>query len=188
MFMQTTSGSLMFGKSTPSSTMIDAESRATENVTAGMGGMMQNNPMAVTSEKEFIEQMIPHHEEAITTAREVLLRGATNQGMVDLLNNIITTQTAEVKLMEESYSEWFGKEYEMYGEYTPMMRNLSPYEKEQLDKVFLHDMTMHHMGAIMMARSLQPHLEHETMRELTRNIVVNQSEEIKIMQQLFGDL
>jgi len=49
-------------------------------------------------------------------------------------------------------------------------------------------MTMHHMGAIMMARSLRPHLEHDVMDELTRNIITNQSREIREMRELSSQI
>ena len=50
---------------------------------AGMGSMGSMNhmddmmTMLVESEREFIEEMIPHHQEAIDTATEVLERGGT---------------------------------------------------------------------------------------------------------------
>lgn len=153
---------------------------------SGMG--MMHGSMFAASEEEFIEHMIPHHEEAIATAKEVLERGATTEGMIELLNNIVTSQTAEVAFMKESYEEWFGKPYADTGVYEPMMRELESYSGATLDMVFLHDMTMHHMGAIMMSRSVQPYLEHDSMKELTKNIITNQSREIETMQQLFAEL
>lgn len=152
----------------------------------GMGTM--HGSMFAQNEQEFIEHMVPHHEEAIETAKEVLERGGTSQAMVDLANGIITSQTEEVAFMKESYEEWFGTPYADMGTYEPMMRELAEYSGVTLDRVFLHDMTMHHMGAIMMARSVQPNLEHDSMKELTNNIIVNQSKEIETMQQIFSDL
>lgn len=152
----------------------------------GMGGM--HGAMLITSERAFIESMVPHHEEAIATAEEVLERGGTTAGMVELANNIITSQTAEVALMKTNYLDWFGVPYADTGEYEPMMRELESYNGAELDRIFLHDMTMHHMGAIMMSRSVRPYLEHDTMRELTNNIITNQSREIELMRELFTQL
>lgn len=152
----------------------------------GMGGM--HGAMSVTSERAFVESMVPHHEEAIATAEEVLERGGTTAGMVELANNIITSQTEEVALMKTSYRDWFGVPYADTGEYEPMMRELESYSGAELDRIFLHDMTMHHMGAIMMSRSVRPYLEHDTMRELTTNIITNQSREIELMRELFTEL
>lgn len=156
--------------------------------TGQSGAGMMHGSMFAANEQEFIEHMVPHHEEAIETAKEVLERGGTSQAMIDLVNNIITSQTAEVAFMKERYEEWFGKPYADTDVYEPMMRELAEYSGVTLDRVFLHDMTMHHMGAIMMARSVQPYLEHDSMKELTSNIIVNQSKEIETMQQIFSDL
>lgn len=153
------------------------------------GGMgMMSEDMFVTSEREFIEHMIPHHEEAIATAQEVLERGGTTPGMVELANAIITSQTAEVALMKQSCEDWYGESYTATGEYEPMMRALASYSGAELDRIFLHDMIMHHMGAIMMARSVRPHVEHDVMRELTDDIIVNQSREIQTMRRLANDI
>ena len=182
--------------STPDSLFSERSSpRVSNGLGMGGGGGMMRGPhgsmmgsMLVTSEREFIEQMIPHHEEAIETAGEVLERGGTTPGMVTLAENIIASQTEEVALMKESYEAWYGQPYQPTGEYEPMMRELADYDGATLDRVFLHDMTMHHMGAIMMARSLQPYLEHDVMRELTQTIIVNQSREIETMQRLLAEM
>ena len=149
-------------------------------------GMMQQ--MFVTSERDFIEHMIPHHQEAIDTASEVLERGGTTVEMRDLMNNIITAQTAEIESMKTWYETWYGETYEDTGEYQPMMRELANFREVKLDQVFLEDMIMHHMGAIMMARSIQPYIEHNEMTELTINIVGTQSAEIVQMRQMLQGL
>ena len=149
-------------------------------------GMMQQ--MFVTSERGFIEHMIPHHQEAIDTAGEVLERGGTTPEVRELMNNIITAQTAEIEEMKNWYETWYGLAYEDGGEYEPMMRELENLSGTELDRVFLEDMIMHHMGAIMMARSVQPYIEHEEIAELTQNIVATQSAEISQMRQMLQGL
>jgi uncharacterized protein (DUF305 family) len=149
-------------------------------------GMMQQ--MFVTSERGFIEHMIPHHQEAIDTASEVLERGGTTEEVRELMSNIITAQTAEIESMKAWFEAWYGEAHEDTGEYEPMMRELANLKGAELDKVFLEDMIMHHMGAIMMARSVQPYVEHNEMTELTQNIVNTQSAEISQMRQMLQGL
>lgn len=141
-----------------------------------------------SSEREFIEHMIPHHEEAIRTAQEVLDRGATTEGMISLAENIIRTQKEEVDLMRTKYEEWHGVTYEDTGVYVPMMRDLSSLSGKDLDAAFLHDMTMHHMGAIMMAQTVLPIAEHEEIETLANAIIVNQSAEIQVMRELYREI
>lgn len=151
-----------------------------------MNGAMQG--MTVSSEREFLELMIPHHEEAVSTAREVLERGATTPGVRKLMESIITAQEAEIADMKEWYMAWYEAPYENNDTYVPMMRDLSGLTGTALDQAFLSDMIMHHMGAIMMARSLVPYIEHEELMQLAENIVRTQSAEIRTMRTLLQAL
>lgn len=168
--------------------MMDHTSAGVTPMNTESMGMMHGEAMLVTSERAFIEHMVPHHQEAIDTAKEVLERGGSTPEMVLLAETIISSQTAEVADMKAWYEAWYGETYEDNGEYEPMMRDLAPYSGAELDAIFLHDMTMHHMGAIMMARSVEPYIEHEEVQDLTDAIIVNQSAEIRTMQEIFAEL
>lgn len=145
-------------------------------------GMMNHGMMMVSSEKEFITEMIPHHEEAIETAKEVLARGATTPETKALAEGIVVAQEKEIADMKAWHEAWYGAPYKASGNYQPMMRDLEKLSGTELDKAFLEDMIPHHMGAIMMAHSVQGYVEHDEMRTLTRNIITTQSEEIGKMQ------
>jgi uncharacterized protein (DUF305 family) len=141
----------------------------------------------VKSEREFIEHMIPHHEEAIVTAREVLARGGSTPEMRTLAENIISAQEREIAAMKAWHEAWYGTPYVDLGTYKPMMRDLSLLSGAELDKVFLEDMIHHHMGAIMMARSVAPFIEREETRTLTETIIKTQSAEIETMRTLLAN-
>ncbi len=157
---------------------------------AGMMGMgnMGHGMMMVGSEKEFITEMIPHHQEAVDTAKEVLARGATTPEIKTLMENIVTAQEKEIADMKVWYEKWYGTPYQPSGKYEPMMRDLSNLSGADLDKAFLEDMVMHHMGAIMMAHSVQGNIEHEEIEKLTDAIIKTQSEEIQLMRKLRAGL
>ena len=150
--------------------------------------MMGHMDMMVTSERAFIEGMIPHHQEAIDTAKEVLERGGTTAEMRALAGEIIVAQEAEIAEMKRWYEDWYGTSYEDAGEYNPMMRDLSKLSGRELDRTFLEDMVMHHMGAIMMARSVQPYIEHQEITDLTKAVIETQSSEIRQMQNMLQSL
>jgi uncharacterized protein (DUF305 family) len=152
----------------------------------GNGGMMDN--MMVASEREFIMGMIPHHEEAIATAKQVLERGGSTQEIKTLAENIVRAQEAEVAQMKEWYKNWYGADYVADGKYKLMMRPLEVLSGAELDKVFLSDMIMHHKMAIMMANSVDAHIEHDEMKTLSNNIKTTQSAEIETMQNLLMTL
>ncbi len=154
----------------------DATSVGKNEMGHGMHGMM------VTSERDFITEMIPHHQEAVDTAKEVLARGATTPEMKKLAENIVAAQEKEIADMKKWYATWYGEEYVNKGTYMPMMRELESLSGAELDKAFLEDMIMHHMGALMMAHSVRSHIEHTEVTTLTNAILTTQTQEIEAMR------
>lgn len=144
--------------------------------------------MIVTSERTFIEGMIPHHQEAVDTAKEVIARGGTTPAIMQLVSDIVTAQETEIADMKRWYEDWYGEAYADTGTYEPMMRELADLSDTAIDRAFLEDMIMHHMGAIMMARSVQPHIEHDEITTLTENIITSQSTEIAAMRSMLQEL
>ena len=156
--------------------------------TAHSDDHMHHMEMLVSSERAFIEGMIPHHQEAVDTAQEVLERGGTTADIRALAEDIIDAQAQEIAEMKQWYEEWYDEPYQDTGEYTPMMRDLAELSGVELDQTFLEDMIQHHMGAIMMARSVQPYVEHDVMAELTDAVIEAQSAEIQAMEQMLSEL
>jgi uncharacterized protein (DUF305 family) len=157
----------------------------TENGT----GQMDHSMMMVKSDREFLTGMIPHHQEAVDTAKEVIARGGSTPEIKTLVENIVIAQEKEIAEMKQWYQDWYGLAYEAKPEdYQPMMRELANLSGAELDKRFLEDMVAHHMGAIMMAESVQPYIEHNEITELTQAIVTSQSAEITQMRQMLKGL
>lgn len=153
-----------------------------------MGGM-NHEMMMVKSEREFLEGMIPHHQEAVDTAKEVIARGGSTPEIKKLAEDIVIAQEKEIALMKGWYQSWYGKAYIVDPKaYEPMMRDLSKLSGASLDKVFLEDMIMHHMGAVMMAQSVQPYIEHKEITDLSKAIVETQTEEIQLMRKMLLNL
>jgi uncharacterized protein (DUF305 family) len=150
---------------------------------------MNHGDMMVKSEREFIEGMIPHHQEAVDTAKEVIARGGTTPEIKKLVEEIVVAQEKEITMMKGWYQTWYEQPYVAKTDsYEPMMRDLSSLSGVALDKVFLEDMIMHHMGAIMMAHSVETYIEHQEISDLTDAIVETQMTEIQLMRQLLGRL
>ncbi|HEY0964311.1 MAG TPA: DUF305 domain-containing protein [Candidatus Paceibacterota bacterium] len=179
-------GGYFFSKSERYETMMGVRDSEREVITprndAGMHGMHGMNTNM--SEKEFIESMIPHHQEAVDTAKQVLARGATTPEIKTLVEGIITAQEKEIADMQRWYKEWYGVDYKNAETYQPMMQDLSILSGEELDRVFLQDMIMHHMGALMMAQHVAVNIQHEEMQALAENIAETQSAEIITMRMI----
>ena len=155
----------------------------------GMGvSSMHTMHMMISSEREFLQEMIPHHEEAVATAKEVVARGGSTPEIKTLAERIIAEQEKEIADMKTWFKDWYSVDYSADGKYQPMMRPLTNLSGAALDKVFLADMIMHHRGALMMAGSVTSHIEHPEMSTLVGNIKTTQNAEITEMQNLLKTL
>ncbi|WOD37135.1 DUF305 domain-containing protein [Nodosilinea sp. E11] len=143
--------------------------------------------MQANNEFEFLSLMIPHHEEAIATAQRVL-EYSDRPEMRAFAQDIIEVQTAEIEQMEAWLDAWYPGQ-ETSQTYSPMMRDLSQLEGNDLDQAFLEDMIMHHMGAVMMSQRLVNHglVEHSEVQPFAQNIANTQRQEIWQMQAWLQD-
>lgn len=143
-------------------------------------GMMQS--MQINSEFEYLSQMIPHHEEAIATAR-ILLQRSDRPEMKQFAREIIRVQGAEIQQMQTWLKQWYPNQHNTRT-YTPMMRELEQLRGTALDQAFLQDMIMHHMGAVMMSHQLlnRSLVQHDPVRPFAQNIADTQRAEIQQMR------
>jgi len=146
------------------------------------GGMGMMHSMQVQNEFDFLTQMIPHHEEAITTAK--LLKAGTNRPeMRKFADDIIRVQSAEIQQMQSWLNQWYPNQ-DTKVTYHPMMRDLNNLKGDALDRAFLSDMQMHHMGAVMMSNQLlgKNLAKHNEVKKLAQQISISQRQEINQMQ------
>ncbi|BBD60074.1 hypothetical protein NIES2109_28670 [Nostoc sp. HK-01] len=71
----------------------------------GMGMNLETLKNASDFDKEFIRQMIPHHESAVMMAKMVA-NNATHPEIRNLAEAIIKSQTAEIQQMQQWYQAW----------------------------------------------------------------------------------
>jgi uncharacterized protein (DUF305 family) len=118
----------------------------------------------------------------------VLARGGSTPEIRTLAEEIVTAQETEIAMLKEWYLAWYGEAYMEGNTYQPMMRDLSQLSGVNLDQRFLEDMIPHHMGAIMMAQSVRPHIEHQEVTDMADAIMETQTAEIELMRDLLGRL
>lgn len=146
-----------------------------------------NSAMMGDMDKQFIEQMIPHHEDAIAMAKLALEKSQRSE-IKELANTIIKTQSEEVTNMRIWYKDWYGTDVpkntmDMRG---GMMNNSmdsdSLADAVDFDKEFLTQMTMHHRMAVMMVRMMLGGTNRPEMEQLGKEIIDAQTKEINQMQ------
>lgn len=141
-------------------------------------------------DRMFIEQMVPHHQDAIDMA-ELALERAEHREIRELAESIRGSQSAENDQMRSWYREWFGTSVPDLGDQGgmmggPMMGGGSDLERlrnaSDFDKEFIEQMVPHHRMGIMMARMAQSSTATDEIRRLAGSIIDAQSREIREMQ------
>ena len=167
-----------------------------------MTGQNTNRMEFSAMDAHFIEQMIPHHEDAITMAKVAQQKGQHPE-IKTLANNIIVSQSEENTKMKSWYKEWFKRELQTGSEvmeYHGMMSNTSGMhmgimgdesdieelgQAIEFDKVFIEQMIPHHQMAIMMASMLKGGTTRPEMKKLAEDIITAQTKEIDQMRQWY---
>ena len=132
-------------------------------------------------DRHFIEQMVPHHKDAIMMADMAVSR-AQHQEIKTLANDIKRSQSAEIEQMKSWYQDWFGVKVpeEMMGDDTDMM---SLKNASNFDQAFIEEMTSHHQMAVMMGNMLLSSTNRPEMKKLAEDIISAQTKEINEMRQ-----
>lgn len=144
-------------------------------------------------DKDFLANMIVHHESAINMA-EMALAAAKHQEIKDLASNINTSQGKEVGDMRTWQTQWgypatsghsmtdmenAGHSMEGMADMNTELQGLTG---DAFDKKFLELMIEHHQGAIDMAKPAATNAAHQEVRDLAQAIITTQTQEITQMQ------
>jgi uncharacterized protein (DUF305 family) len=135
----------------------------------------------INSEKDFLREMIPHHQEAVDTS--VLLFVNTDDPELKMLTeSIFNKQAAEILDMRLSYARWYNL-IPTGAKYQPMMHDLNSVTGRERDIQYVKDMVMHHKGALEMAGKVLTFKGiHEETVKFAKEIIKGQQAEIDFMQ------
>ena len=136
-------------------------------------------------DRQFIEQMIPHHQDAVDMAVLALTK-AEHDELKKLATSIRDSQSREIDDMASWYKSWYAAEVpESTVSGMGMMDDMTDLEllenAELFDKEFIEQMIPHHQMAIMMASMMLNRTEHIEMKKLAQDIISTQTEEINLM-------
>jgi len=151
------------------------------NVHNGMNGAGATMTMDVT--RHFIEQMIPHHEDAVTMS-DLALRQAEHPELKQLATTIKQTQSAEIKQMQDWYKQWYGTDVPA-GAAMSMGQMQSIDGAKPFDKAFIEAMVPHHEQALMMSKMALQSADRPEFRSFLQNIITTQTAEIEKMRQWY---
>ncbi len=165
----------------------------------GMMGDHNDSGMMGDVDRHFIEQMVPHHEDAIAMS-DIALTKAEHQEIKQLAGTIKSDQTREISQMREFYKRTYGTDVSessgMMGSGGGMgsggmmdnstdltaLENAKPF-----DKAFIEEMVPHHRMAVMMSQMLLRNSNNQEMRDLANSIIKSQNAEIEQMRKWYQD-
>jgi uncharacterized protein (DUF305 family) len=167
-------------------------------VVAGCGGSTSSAPSETARatgagpfDRAFIDAMVPHHEAAITMAKAAKRAGLSQPELLEIADDIVSTQQTEIDQMRRWRQEWFGSsaidpdggaalglsEQEMGMQHAADFSTAA-----DVDQTFASMMIEHHQGAIQMAKLALDRARHAEIKELARAIVAAQEREIAVME------
>jgi uncharacterized protein (DUF305 family) len=160
------------------------------NMDMGSEGMMAVSEMLMEngeySDERFIDAMVHHHQGAIAMA-EVALENAEHPELLQLAQNVISTQQGEIEELRSIKEQEFGTSevpMQMSPEEMEMMGMEDPAElanQRPFDLAFISAMIPHHESAIEMAQVALAESGNPRIRELAASIVEDQEAEIAQM-------
>ncbi|MCR8671496.1 DUF305 domain-containing protein [Agrococcus sp. HG114] len=149
----------------------------------------------------FLENMIPHHQQAIDMSEIVLAKDGVDERVTDLAERIRAAQQPEIEEMTALLEDWgydadasAGHGGHGMGTGGGMMMSeddmeaLEAADGAEASRLFLEQMIVHHEGAVMMAQSALSMGRDGTVAELAQRMVDDQTAEIAEMRQLLTEL
>lgn len=138
-------------------------------------------------ERAFLEHMIPHHEEAVVTSRQMLGR-VTDAEYREFLESVINDQTIEIEQMKEWYQLWYDAPFQYVGTYEPMMPDLEAItDDEEAWDAYLSGMIDHHKSAVEMAAMVLDMNPRRELSSLAVTMMRVQNEEIAQMREWLAE-
>lgn len=145
---------------------------------------------------EFVQGMIPHHEQAITMA-DMVDPSTVSADLAALASEIRGAQAPEIDTMRSLLAEWNIEEdpHAMHKmDHSSMKGMMSDDDLAALDestgtsfeRMWLEMMIEHHEGAVTMSETVIADGKHPRVRELAESIIVAQRDEISRMRALLG--
>ncbi len=144
----------------------------TENTDNGAMDMGHSN---ITSEEQFIAEMIPHHQEAVDSSKIIVAKWETVI-IKNMAQAIIDWQSSEITMLKD----WLASGYPnstYKSNYKAMMRSLTNLTDHELEDTYMEDMVKHHEAAIAMAKQVLDISQKPEIVKFANDVIATQSNE-----------
>lgn len=173
--------------------------REQETIIADMMKDLEDLPKTGSSEINYLNAMMEHHQAAVALSESFLKNGGRNQDLTKLADTLILSQKQEIGQMKELIErlEKDGiqdrqAEEKYLADYQKILaarRGLSPADTAgTVDEAFAEAMISHHQMAETMSRSILHHSDEEQVEALADSIRKRQADEMKQIKKIQKDL
>lgn len=150
-------------------------------------------------DKDYLVDMIPHHQGAIDSAK-ILLKETKNEQLRELAQGIVDTQEKEIVYFQKLLKDGFEMTNTDQRTYDKVLKANENVHKQMMqamqqvassgnvDKDFLQGMIAHHQGAIESSKLILQHTKSDVITGIATDIINQQEDEIKLMQQLLKEI
>ena len=166
-------------------------------------GNMNNMAMDLGSadanfDLRFIDGMMPHHQGAITMAKEAQQKSQRPE-IKKLADEIVMAQTKEIAELQTWRKQWYPNASSMPMAHNAKMGHMMEMNADQMksmmmtqdlgakdaefDLRFINAMIPHHEGAVKMAQDASTKSTRPEVKQLSKEIISSQQTEIKQMQE-----
>jgi uncharacterized protein (DUF305 family) len=161
---------------------------------ANMQSIHKSSPNASKApyEQQFLDTMAMHHQMAMHMAGLVESRSAS-QELKDMAKTMMAEQEKEIAQLKGWKEQWYAGKPEAMNMKMPGMPEsmkgmsgdkLMSAKGEQFDRMFVDMMSQHHKGAIKMAQTAGPKLQHAEVKEFANKLVDMQKKEVAHMAEM----
>ncbi len=157
---------------------------------------MSKAPKTGDPSLDFLFEMIPHHEAAVSMAENLLKYGVANEQLKSLADSIIKEQLNGIRQMEDlknklqanpqvnkqaeaAYLQTYNKIYQ-----TMITQMEAAKPTGNIERDFLTEMIPHHMAAIEMGKNILRYTQNPQLRTIVQNIIVTQQRQVAEMNNL----
>ena len=156
---------------------------------------MAKAPQTGDPSLDFLNEMIPHHEAAVSMAENILKYG-TNDQVKRLAETILREQLNGIAKMEElrnrlqanpkinkqaeaAYLQTYTK---IYNTMIAAMESAKP--TGNINRDFLNEMILHHEAAIQMGKNILRYTQNSELRAIAQNIIATQQKQVAELNNL----
>ena len=139
-------------------------------------------------EISFLTNMIHHHQMAIEMSK--LAHGRSSDALHDFSHEMMEKQGSEIEKMTKWLDEWHRQKPSEMEHTDPSMRKsmaamerLKQLKGAEFDKLFVQEMTSHHLEGIQLAELAKLKSDHPELRQFATQMVTDQQKDIEKMKE-----